>query len=146
MRPARALLAVLLLTALAAGCGSDKPAAPTKTAYVQQADAICRSANAKVTAEAKKVFTTARPTPEQIRAYADHTFLPVIGQEVKDLRGLRAPEGDEATTKAIFDAVDAGLARADANPALLAASGAASPFAVANHRALAYGLKVCGAS
>jgi hypothetical protein len=140
------LSAAALLTA-AAGCGSDddKADALSKPEYVKQANAICQAASTKVTTEAEKVFTGAAPTPAQIKAYADKTFLPVIGQEVKDLRALPAPEGDEDTTKAIYDAVDAGLAKAKANPALLAASDSSSPFADANEKANAYGLTVCGA-
>jgi hypothetical protein len=145
------LLAVLSAAALltAAGCGSsddDKADALSKPEYVKQANAICKAATTKVTAEAEKVFTGAAPTPAQIKSYAEKTFFPVIGQEVKDLRALPAPEGDEDTTKAIFDAVDAGLAKAKSDPALLAASDAGNPFVDANKKANAYGLTVCGAA
>jgi hypothetical protein len=148
LRPLLAALSAAALLTAAAGCGGDDKQADalSKPEYVKQANAICKAANTKVTAEAEKVFTSAAPTPAQIRSYAEKTFFPIIGQEVKDLRALPAPKGDEDTTKAIFDAVDAGLTKAKSDPALLSASDSSSPFVDANKKATAYGLTVCGAA
>jgi hypothetical protein len=148
MRTGHTLLTPLaLVVALAAaGCGAGASSAPSKAEYVKQADAVCRAATAKVTTAAAKAFRGGTPTLPQVRAYATHSFFPVIEQELKDLRALTPPDGDRARTTAIYDAVQAGVDRARGNPVLLGIAGARNPFTAANAKANAYGLTVCGAS
>ena len=140
------LLAAAAVVVALAGCGGGEEPRPAKADYLRRANAICRVANAKVVTGAKQAFGDAAPTLAQIRAYADTTFFPVIERELRDLRALRAPEGDDARTAEIFDAVEAGLRRARTDPAQLGVPGASGPFARANARADAYGLTVCGAA
>lgn len=147
LRTATGLLAAVALAVAGCGGSDDKgPDALTKPEYVKQADAICKVASGKVTTVAQVVFTKAQPSAAEIRSFADKTFLPVFERELKDLRALVPPKGDEATTTAIYDAVQTGLDKADKDPALLGVSDSTGPFADANAKANAYGLTVCGAS
>lgn len=142
-----ALATGLALAAPGCGSGDDGGAkAPSKATYVTRANAICRTANTRITTAAKRTFTAAVPTLPQIRRYASATFFPVVERELRDLRALTPPAGDDGAAEAVYDAIEHGLARARANPVLLGLPGKRNPFTAANAQARRYGLTVCGAS
>lgn len=157
MRTSRLAVAFVAGLSLAfAGCGGDdgnsttattssSARAPTKAAYVTQANAICTKSRAAASAAAKKAFPSGQPSEDEITKYLKETFIPAIDDLVEQLRALTPPKGDGGTTKAIYDAVQAAADKAQADPKVLNATGAESPFADANKQANAYGLTVCGA-
>ncbi len=141
------LLAAAVL-ATAAGCGDDdkKPAALSKRAYVKQANAICGASSKKLDADVGRRLAGGEPTPAQLKTVVDDIVLPSIRQELKQLRALPAPTGDEETVEAIYDASDAALSKVKADPSTVVDESANGPFADANQKATAYGLTVCGAT
>jgi hypothetical protein len=133
------------LVAAAAGCGGDGSAAPSKPAYVKQADAICRQGTAQLQSAANRYFSgTTDPTPEQETEYVAKVFVPNLERQLAKLRKLTAPDGDEDAVTAIWDASADGLAE------IKARHGPPGPppagFKKAHTLAVKYGLKVCGST
>lgn len=136
-----ALLAASAL--IAVGCGgsddssSDEPA-PTKAAYITDADAICA-------ADTETISKLAADLPNDINdpAVTDaitNDILPIYQEQLTELRDLTPPEGEEDTTAAIYDALEEGLNKVEEDPTLL---GDTDTFADANEKASAFGLEAC---
>lgn len=130
-------------TLVAAGCGgddssSDEPA-PTKTAYITDADAICQADQAKLEAIADELPNDIN-APESQAAISDE-ILPIYQDQLTALRELTPPEGDEEATAGIYDALDEALQKLDADPKALAEP---ETYQEANELAVEYGLEVCG--
>jgi hypothetical protein len=88
----RSLLALPLVLALAAGCGSSGEKRLSREEYAQRADTVCRAYNAG---------TRGLGTPHSMRALARVAgrSLPFLDRALRDLRRLRPPKGEEATTR-----------------------------------------------
>lgn len=143
------LAAPLLITAIAVagtGCGDDSggSSAPSKAAYIQQADAICREGNAQLhAAEARFFAKQSQPSAKQEQKYSIEVFVPNIENQLATLRKLPAAKGDERRVNAVWDAAAAGLAELKADPASFGGTPPAG-FRKAKQLATAYGFKVCG--
>jgi hypothetical protein len=140
------VLPCLIGGALIAGCGggddsSSTEAALSKSAYLAQGNAICRKADAQLSAEAKKTFGNSSPSQAELSKFGTDTAIPIIEDELAQLRALPAPTGDEETVVAIFDAADDGLAKLKETPTLIVNGNEA--FAKANKLAKSYGLTAC---
>jgi len=138
------LIALFATTALVAACGgdddssSDEPA-PTKAAYIEEADAICAADQAEF-----EEITTDLPNDieaEESQAAITDEILPLYRDQVEALRAITPPEGDEDATSAIYDSVDTALDAIEEDPSAL---GDQATFEEANTLATDYGLKVCG--
>jgi hypothetical protein len=143
-----ALLAASVL--IAAGCGgsdddssdsgSDSTeAAPTKAAYIEQADGLCAADEDKINAVAADLPQDIN-APEVQDAITDE-LLPIYQEQLTALRDLTPPEGDEDATAAIYDALEDALTQVEEDPSTLASE---DLFADANAKAEAFGLEVCG--
>jgi len=88
----RAFLAVPLVAVLAAGCGSGGEKRLSREEYAKRGDAVCRAYNAG---------TRALGTPTSMRALARvaDRSLPFLERAIRDLRRLRPPKDEEATTR-----------------------------------------------
>jgi predicted lipid-binding transport protein (Tim44 family) len=162
-----ALFAVMALAVLVAGCGggsdstssgsteaesteseSSGGAAPTKTAFIKEADEICATADASLNeeiseyAEENKINVEKEPTEEQQIEIYEAVVLPNVGQQSDDLAALTPPEGDEETIEEITDSLSAGVEQAEENPQELVEG--KNPLEDASKKAKAYGLKTCG--
>jgi hypothetical protein len=125
-----------------AGCGGGDDA-PSKAEYIGKADAICKKGNDEIAKGAAALG--ASPTPDEATTFAKDKLIPNIEGQLSDLRDLDKPDGDGDTIDAITDALQSGLDKAKADPSSLVSGDAATtPFADANAKADAYGLKVCG--
>ena len=141
-------LLIAALVPLAAACGSSGPKPPTHAAFVAQADAICKTADATI---------AALPAPtavDSIAAYAAPAAT-AVRAEYDGLRALRAPKGEQAQVDALMAEIARvvkvadGLvvvARTNDGARITAFINANSAVdAHANALAQAFGLKVCGA-
>jgi hypothetical protein len=149
-----ALAATLVFGLGAAGCGSSKSKstkttstpAITKAAFLKKGNAICRRGNQQISKAAKKLSPKgSRPTKAQVTKFAAGTLLPTVQSDVKQLKALGAPAGDEAKVNAILSSAQAAVDKAKKDPLLLASNGP-GPFRNTNKLTKAYGLKVCGGS
>ena len=89
----RGLLALLLVSALASGCGSSGEKRLSKAELAQRADAVCRRTN-RLTQPA----TT--PTSMPGLARLAEQSLPPLDRALRELRKLRPPEDEQATVRA----------------------------------------------
>lgn len=89
----RGALALLLVLALAGGCGSSGEKRLSKEEFARQADAICRRTN-RVTQPA------ATPTTMPGLARLAERSVPPLDRALRELRALRPPEDEDAIVRA----------------------------------------------
>lgn len=167
-----ALFAVLALAGLVAGCGgggssssgstsagtstesSDSGStessgeAPTKAAFIKEADAICSKGDAAMTTEitdyAKEnniaIEAEEEPSEDQEVELFQAVVLPNIAKQAEEISALTPPEGDEETVEDITDTLTSEVEEAEE------ADGVPdeSTLEEASKKAKAYGLKTCG--
>ncbi len=145
------LLAVAVIAAsIAAGCGGDSgddANSPSKAVFIKKADAVCQ----KGTARMQRAFLSflnkhkdlKRPSKSEYEKLVGALLVPSVEKEVKELRALAAPSGDEDAVDAIIGALEEGIETAEANPAAVANSSDAI-FGIASRLAGEYGLETCG--
>lgn len=119
------LAGVLTLSLGAAGCGgsshtatSAPPAAITKAAFVEQANAICAKSDHVLLAATGKLEH--RPTGAQVASLVKGTFVPSIQAQITGIRALGTPAGDQAVLTSMLNLVQADLNRLKSDPALIA--------------------------
>jgi hypothetical protein len=149
------LLPVAVLVALlASGCGSSDSsgdAGMTKAQFIARADAICKESRDAINqayasflkANAKRV-SSAADEQNQVEGVVTTVLVPSFEQQVRQLRALPAPSGDEQEVAAMLDAVQHGLNGATQQP--LKFAGDAKRFGEAPDLARAYGLDGCAQS
>ncbi len=152
----RLFFSCLVFALIAAGCSSSSKSsssstttlpALTKADFVKQANAICTGYTAKIGAAASGV-TDSTPQAEQVDI-VQNKVIPLLRQEVADLRKLTPPAADKAQVAAIFDAVSTGIDNAEqklkTDPAAALGSDY-KPFTHADELGNAYGLTECTSS
>jgi len=139
------LVALFATTALVAACGgdddssSDEPA-PTKAAYITEADGICSDGSTTIQ-DIQADLPSQDINDPAVQEIITNEVLPVYDEQLNSLRDLTPPEGDEEATAAIYDALESALQAVEDDPAAI---GEASAFQEANTLAADYGLTVCG--
>ena len=160
------LFASLAIAAVVAGCGGGDDttsggdtgggesteasgSAPTKAAFIKEADGICADSNQVINEELAEfskengISENEEPSEElQVEAY-ESILLPNVAGQGEEIAALTPPEGEEETVEEITDALAEGVEDAEANPeAFLEGE---SPLGDASKKARAYGFKTCGA-
>jgi hypothetical protein len=146
-----AIAAALVLIVAVAGCGggsddssSSTAAALSKEDFLKQGNQICADGNKEIEAASSQVFSSGKPSQDEMDAFVNDTLIPSVQSQVDAIRALGAPEGDEDQVNAILDAAQGAIDEAKADPTLL--EGNNDPFAETNKLANAYGLTECGGS
>ena len=159
---ALALIAVLALAAVVAGCGGGSSSsgssstettsdaaggAPTKDVFIKEADAICGEDEDELVKEVEafaeeKGIEIKKEEPSkalQAELFRD-VVLPNIGRQAEEIAALTPPEGDEGTIEELTDTLSSEVAEAEEE------TGAPrqDTLAGATKQAKAYGFKVCG--
>ena len=133
---------------LLAACGGGYTGL-SKTDFVSQADTICKTYEAKLTAMFGHV--SADTTLSEVQSIYQLQAIPVFLAEVQQLRKLKPPKADRATVAKIFDDLSTGVDQLDAQVRAaksLKELDALAPAGLkqASGDAKAYGLVVCGTS
>lgn len=139
---------LLLVSAVALiavpGCGGGDSDAPTKAAFVKQAEKICETAKDK---EIKAFAVSMNKSQQrnltgeaQARFVVNGAFQPIDGM-VEELREIGAPDGDEEQVEEILEAFEGVVEEGRESPTSVFSSSA--PYRSANKLAAAYGLKAC---
>jgi len=144
-------VALLLALALAvpAGCGSSGGSdAPTKAAFIKQADAICKKADDEQT-KALEELANNKGSLEKLSSaeqldLAVELGLPPIQKEGEKLGELTPPAGDEGQVEAFVETIEEATKKAEADPSLLTSG--AGPFEKADKLGKSYGFKACSES
>jgi hypothetical protein len=169
MRVLAAAIAVSLGLAGAAGCGGDDgapggaatgaAAAPTRAAFIAEADAVCRRTNVRIAATNARIAQINRTATSEREALAE--AAPLLAEtsaaqreSVGEIRALEPPDGDEAAVARIVAGIEQQVATvgqvADAarsgDAARVRALGAELQTTRTRVRGLfqGYGFEVCG--
>lgn len=161
-----ALVACLAIAAVAAGCGGGgdssssgdttsggsteaSGSAPTKAAFIKEADKICGEADEQLNEEVAEYaeengipIEKEEPTKDQQVELYEAVVLPNVAQQGEDIAALTPPEGDEGKIEEITDGLAEGVEEAEADPKQLTEG--KNPLADASQKARAYGMKTCG--
>jgi ABC-type glycerol-3-phosphate transport system substrate-binding protein len=164
---ALALVAMLALAALVAGCGGGSSSsdsstsaesessstdaggeAPTKSAFISEADKICGDADAALNKEVTDyaeengipITGNEKPTEDQEIEIFQAVVLPNIGRQAEDIAALTPPEGEEETVEDLTDTLSSEVAELEEEGGILGKG----TLAGATEKAKAYGLNTCG--
>jgi hypothetical protein len=151
-----ALIAVLTIASLAAGCGGDDETATaslTKAEFVKRADAICDKGNERFQTlyekyvrahenDAPEIEPGGKRTLAQSTEITERALAPVVKQEVDEIRALGAPSGDGRRVAEILDAIEDGLKKVEEDPTVV--GNTEEEFSKPHELATEYGLEVCG--
>ena len=152
---ALALVAILTVGLVAAGCGSSSSststaAALTKAEFLKKGNAICNKGNQQINKVAHQTFSKKKypngPPPKSVQTkFVTDTVIPSVQSQIDGIKALGAPAGGEAQVKAIVDAAQSALDKAKADPTVLLQNNSKNdPFAKADQLTKAYGLTACG--
>lgn len=145
--PAVGIVAAVLLLV---GCGSDSSTSTssiTKVAFIKKADGVCQGGNKRMEAGFADFLNAnkdvKRPTRADYEGLVKTVVVPNLKQEVKAIRTLAVPSGDEDWVDAIVTAMEEGIETAENDPEVAVTSSQAV-YGVSSRLATEYGLKVCG--
>jgi len=136
-----------------AGCGGGDDETTTTTApepltraeFVRQADQICLSGDSRIEAAGDDLLAAGRkPSPAEVRRIALRIVVPGLEAEVRAIRALGAPPGDEPQVERILRATERGIAQIEADPEG-AIEGPTPGLLEAGRLARRYGSEECGA-
>ncbi|HEY6551234.1 MAG TPA: hypothetical protein VIY71_08565 [Solirubrobacterales bacterium] len=142
------MLALALLVAGCGGGGDDSSTGPTisKAAFIKKADAICSGGNKRMEASLAHFFQEGkkikRPSKADFEELVGKVVVPNLRQEIKEIRALGAPSGDEDKVDEILTALEEGLETAEGNPQA-AVDSSEVVFGISSRLAREYGLEVC---
>ncbi len=148
-----AIVIALAAAALAAGCGGGSDSSSTttgsisKAAFIKKVDAVCQKGTERmqraILVFLKQHQDVKRPNKAQSLKLVGTAIVPSVKTEIKELKALDAPEGDEERFNAIIGALEEGLETAEGNPEAVVASSDAV-FGISGRLAGEYGAEVCG--
>ncbi len=151
MRGITVLIGMLVLPLLLAACGSsaNSDSGPTisKAAFVKKVDAVCSGGNKRMEVafahflEANKNIK--HPSKADFEALVGKVLVPNLKREIKEIRAIGAPSGDEDKVGEILTALEEGLETAESNPQA-AVNSSEAVFGISSRLAKEYGLEVCG--
>lgn len=125
----------------ATGATGEQGPAPTKAAFVKEADAICADADQALAGVALEQYPEGPPTGDDAVAFAEDVFITNLQGQHDDLAALTPPEGEEDAFADLLEQLQTGIDEIADDPesfvetdALEDASAAASDF----------GLRSCG--
>lgn len=136
------MVMIALLAAVAIGCGGSSEAAPLKKPqFVQQANAICMTAQGEREAQGKELEKQGGESggSEDTEAAMEQILEPVETM-VGELSDLGPPKGEEQQVEAIVEAYEEGISALEADPG---GADSVSAFDKANGLAEDYGLFEC---
>ncbi|HSS33912.1 MAG TPA: hypothetical protein VLL27_11585 [Solirubrobacterales bacterium] len=111
----------------------------SKSAFVQQADAICAKATKERNQVSKELPEGGGGGSGEATTVIETLVSPVIVM-AEELGELTPPKGDEKEVEGIIDAFETGVAKLEEDPV---GPEVTSAFAEANEMATAYGLSAC---
>jgi hypothetical protein len=109
----------------------------TKAELVAKANAICTSGNGPLLAAAGRL--AGHPSRTEVLAIVNGTYVPSIEAQIRAIRALGVPAGEQAKVARMLELAQAGLAKLKRNPALVTTD-VFGQFARVAHP---YGLKAC---
>jgi hypothetical protein len=144
--------AAVAVALIATGCGGGGDSATStvsisKAAFIKKVDAVCQKGTERmqraILVFLKEHKNVRRPNKAQSEKLVGTAIVPSVETELKELKALDVPEGDEERVKAIISALEEGLETAEDNPEAVVGSSDAV-FGISGRLAGEYGAEVCG--
>ncbi|HWA53325.1 MAG TPA: hypothetical protein VG816_04055 [Solirubrobacterales bacterium] len=153
--PIALVAAVIAVAMLVAGCGgggdSSSTSSISKEEFIAKADAICKKSNKQMEAEIFKYLrhnrvkgSLRKPSVEDNEKFIEAVLIPNLEREIKELKALGVPAGDEEKVGAMISALEEGLETAKTEPETVAAGSSDIIFGIASRLAGEYGIETCG--
>jgi hypothetical protein len=143
-------LAISLFVAAGCGGGDDSSTnanAIPKAVFIKKADAVCTAGNKKMEVAFAHFLEENKnikhPSEADYVSLVGKVVVPNVKREIKEVRALGAPEGDEDRVSAILEALEEGVETAEEDPQA-AVSSSEAIFGISSRLAKEYGLEVCG--
>jgi hypothetical protein len=151
-------LAAVALALIAAGCGGGGDTSSTistgalsKEAFIKKADAICATGNEELQKgfatylkkNKKSIIALRHPSKADYQGLIIDVLVPNLEKEIKGIRALGAPSGDEEQIEGFLTALEEGIEVAEDDPKAVTHSSEAI-FGIGSRLAKEYGLEVCG--
>ena len=136
------------LITLGAACGGDDGGGErlTQEEFEEQGNAICESHNADMEAAFTEQFGEAEqePSADEVEAFIDDEIVPLIEDQISELRDLNPPEDIEGDFESLLDDAEEALEEAADTPGEeVLAEDAPDPFEDVNARSEELGLTAC---
>jgi hypothetical protein len=144
--------AAIAVALVVAGCGGGGDSGTTassisKEEFISKADAICKKGTERMQAAIgrllKKQPNITKVTKDEQEKIVATVMVPSVSREVKELRALGVPDGDEERVDAIIAALEEGVETAERDPEAVTNSSEVI-FGIASRLAGEYGAEVCG--
>ncbi len=145
-------VAVAMVIALVvAGCGGGDSSTAgdsiSKEEFVAKANAICKDGTERLQAAIGRILKDQPNITKVSQAEQEKivitVLVPNVSKEVKELRALGSPDGDEERVDAMVTALEEGVETAERDPQAVTKSSDAI-FGIASRIAGEYGLTTCG--
>jgi len=123
-------------------------ASPSKGQFLSEAERICLAGNVDISKAAEEAITRRQesPTIARLVKFGKNRALPLLQNELDQIKALHPPRGDETKLKAIIREAQANLDALKANPRTFVLQNPTGPFTKTNEPAKRYGLVPCGAA
>jgi hypothetical protein len=135
-----AIFALLLSSSALIGCGSSDSGPLKKSAFVEEANAICVEAEEGRKQGTEDLVNDGEVDSSEEAEVVSEALVSPVQTMTEELSDLGPPKGDEKQVEAIVAAFEAGVAKVETDPV---GAEARLPFAKANELALEYGLMDC---
>ena len=147
------LIVAVIAALLVAGCGGGGDSSGSsadsisKEEFVAKADAICKDGTERLQAAIGRILkdqpNITKVSQAEQEKIVTTVLVPNVSKEVKELRALGAPDGDEERVDAMVTALEEGVETAERDPQAVTKSSDAI-FGIASRIAGEYGLTTCG--
>lgn len=117
-----------------------------KSVYISRADQICAEGTLEIAQESQERFEAEPESTAEVEEFSTEVVAPALAEQVRELRALAPPEGDEEEVDAIYDAVEDGIRQLEKRPEIILQADVGGAFDQANRLAQAYGFEQCGES
>ncbi len=148
--PTTLIVAVIAAALFAAGCGGgddSSASSVSKEEFIAKADAVCKKGTermqTKIFAALKNPRNLTKVSKAEQEKIVTTVMVPSVSREVKELRALGIPDGDEEKVDAMITALEEGIETAERSPQAVTKSSDVV-FGIASRIGGEYGLAVCG--
>jgi hypothetical protein len=147
-----AIAVALALAALGLGCGgggdsSTDTGSISKAAFIKKVDAVCKHGTRRMQRAVLKVLKQGkgikRPSTDQSVKLVGVVIVPSVRQEIKEIKALGVPGGDEEKVDAMVGALEEGVETAEDDPEAVVKGSSDVIFGIASRIAGEYGIKGC---
>lgn len=144
--------AAMVIALVVAGCGGSGDSSTatdsiSKAAFIKKVDAVCKHGTRRMQRAVLKTLKQGkgikRPSTDQSVKLVGVVILPSVRQEIKEIKALGVPSGDEEKVDAMVGALEEGVETAEDDPEAVVKGSSDVIFGIASRIAGEYGITGC---